>query len=246
MTARVKCTEVKGFVKGRRDLIEVEAFLPYKGQIKAVVFDIDGTLTDSIGQIVDCTKRTFDAYNLPYPQDEAIVGMIGKRLNEGIESILPPFIKDRFEEITQTYREIFQAHDEIKNAVLFPQVEELLASLKEQGYKIGYASGKSTVGVLRTLETTALGNFCDALCAGDEVPSKPNPLMMIEVARRLNLKPHEILGVGDAGMDIEMYHNASCVSCAVETGVWSGEAMEQLKPHLLVPKVSLIKNYLCA
>ena len=70
--------------------------------------------------------------------------------------------------------------------------------------------------------------------------------MMIEVARRLNLKPHEILGVGDAGMDIEMYHNASCVSCAVETGVWSGEAMEQLKPHLLVPNVSLIKNYLCA
>ena len=52
------------------------------------------------------------------------------------------------------------------------------------------------------------------------------------------------MGVGDAGMDIEMYHNAGSHSCAVESGVWSGDGFKVLKPEITVPDVShLIKLF---
>ena len=116
--------------------------------------------------------------------------------------------------------------------------------MENKNYKIGIASGKSTAGINRTLEETGLDVFVDAVCSGDEVPSKPDKAMMLTVAKRLYLEPHELLGVGDAGMDIEMYHNAGSHSCAVESGVWSGDGFKVLKPEITVPDVShLIKLF---
>ncbi len=241
---RKRCTEVEDFTKGRRDLFSPDAFSPYKGQVKAVVFDMDGTIIDSIGQIIDCTKRALLTCRIPIPDDLVIMGMIGKRLNEGIESILPDSFKPYSKEVTAVYRQIFSQNDEIRKPVLFPGIFAMLKTLHEKGYKIGFASGKSQRGVARTLEETDLTRLSSGYCSGDEAPSKPHPLMMQVVSWRLGVSPHEILGVGDTGMDIEMYHNASCISCAVQSGVWSGEALTELDPHLLLPDASYLKDLL--
>ncbi len=235
---------VENFTAGARDLNQDLSFAPFARQVKAVVFDLDGTLCDSVGQIVQCTRLTFKYLDLPQPEEDAIKAIIGKKLQEGLESLLPAEIKHRSAEVTAVYRDLFAEKPDIRETRLFPWVPELLSFLKSHGYKIGYASGRSRKGIERSLAESILGNFNDGFCAGDEVPSKPNPAMARIAAQRLGAQCHEILGVGDAGMDVQLFQNASCVSCGVQTGVWSGPALLRLKPNLLLPHAGLLPSYL--
>ena len=233
------------FVAGRRDLTVDLSFSPFKGGIKAVAFDLDGTLCDSIGQIVQCAQLSFKALKLPCPNELAIKGIIGKKLQEGLESLLPPDLVPAFgDKVTQVYRDTFAQLPEIRETRLFPWVPALLAHLKDRGLKIAFASGKSRRGIERSLNESILGDYCTVYCAGDEVPSKPDPAMARVVAQRLHLPCAAILGVGDAGMDVELFQNASCVSCGVQSGVWSGEALLQLKPNLLLPHAGALMDFL--
>lgn len=99
-------------------------------------------------------------------------------------------------------------------------------------------------GIKRTLDATFLGDYCDGICAGSEVPSKPNPLMMQTVCQRLNVNVNKVLGVGDSGLDIKMYQNANALSLGVQTGVWSGEALKELHPTFLLPAIGDLTRYL--
>lgn len=237
--------EQNSFVYGRRDLTCDLSFSPFKGALRAVAFDLDGTLCDSIGQIVQCARLSFAALKLPCPDELSIKGIIGKRLQEGLESLLPPNLaRERGDELTRVYREIFAELPEIRETRLFPWVPSLLAHLKDHGLKIAFASGKSRRGIERSLQESILGDYCCTFCAGDEVPSKPHPAMAQVVAQRLRLAPWMILGVGDAGMDVQMFQHASCVSCGVASGVWSSDALLTLRPNLLLPHAGWLCDFI--
>lgn len=232
------------YVKGRRDLYDVKNFESIRPRIKAIAFDIDGTITDSIGQIVACTHYTFDALNIPRVDDDIVKGMIGKKLQEGLISLLEPQYLHLSSKIADVYRQTFIEHTEIHETRIFDGIRELFEVLKSKNIKIAFASGKSTIGIKRNLTESFLGEYCDSFCAGDEVPSKPDPSMIHTLAQRLAIKENEILGVGDAAMDIQMFHNAGSFSCAVQSGVWSGEALQSVNPDLLVPHAKdLIKLF---
>ncbi|MGN0903008.1 MAG: HAD family hydrolase [Succinivibrio sp.] len=231
-------------IDGKRDLICLENLDSVMSRTKAVVFDLDGTLTDSISQILACTHHTFDYYGFEQPCDKAIMSTIGKELSDALRMLLPEDKKSIAEEFTKTYREIFKEHKEYWIDILFDGVEPLLKRLRELDLKIGYASGRSLAGVKRTLDGTFLGDYCDGICAGSEVPSKPDPAMMYSVCKRMNTLPESALGVGDSGLDIKMYKNSSSLSLAVQTGVWSGKALLELKPDLLISKIGDLTSYL--
>ena len=230
--------EAMSFSNGSRDLELLDNFKDIRSRIKAVAFDIDGTLTDSIDQIVACTHYTFDNLKIPRLDDETVKSMIGMELDEGLKKILPGDFRHLKDQITDVYKRTYSEHAEIHQFKTFEGVEELLSAIKQSGLKIGYASGKSSLAMERTLHNTVMGSYCDAYCAGDEVPSKPHTMMMEVLASRLGVRPEEILGIGDAGMDIEMYKNAGAFSCAVQSGVWSGEALLALGPDLMAKRAT--------
>lgn len=231
-------------IEGRRDLVFVDNLENLQKKVKAVVFDLDGTLTDSIGQIIECTGRTFDYYHLKKPDTKAIMSTIGLELSQALTSLLPEDKKHLGEQFTKDYREIFLSYRELQIDKIFEGTEELVKKIRERGLKIGYASGRSLAGIKRTLDATFLGDYCDAICGGSEVPSKPNPQMMNTVCQRLQVQNSQALGVGDSSLDILMYQNAGSMSVGVQTGVWSGDALLKLKPNLLLPKVGDLINYL--
>lgn len=229
--------------EGRRDLScgQVQEILP---KLEAVIFDLDGTLCDSISVIIACTRQTFEELSLPVPAKEQIMVQIGKKLPEALSALLPAEHKDLSAQALDTYLQLHHTHPEFKIDRLFPQLEPLFVKIKARGLKLGVASGRMSVGITHTLEHTCLGQYCDAWCAGDEVPSKPDPLMMQTVCRRLGVAPEHSLGVGDSGLDLEMYHNSKAYALGVQTGVWSGEALLTLSPQLLLPKASDLCSYL--
>ena len=230
-------------IEGRRDIVfdaEAKSILE---RIDAVVFDLDGTLTDSIGQILSCTHTTFEYLDLPQPDDKAIMSTIGLELGEALTSLLPEDKKHLGASVTKDYREIFKSRRDFQLDNLFSGIEPLMKKLRELNIKIGYASGRSMQGIERTMNATFLGNYCDGICAGSEVPSKPDPTMMHILCKRLNVKEQNVLGVGDSGLDIKMYQNAGCFSLGVQTGVWSGEALMRLKPNMLLKGIGDLTAY---
>ncbi|MCR5537072.1 MAG: HAD-IA family hydrolase [Succinivibrio sp.] len=228
---------------GRRDL-KSGSFLELRPKLEAVVFDLDGTLCDSIGVIINCTQLTFEVLGQRVPDASEVMVQIGKKLPDALYNLLPDDKKHLSELALKTYLDLHYTHQEFKIDKLFPKVGELLERLKAQKLKIGVASGRMRVGITHTLEHSCLGDYCEAFCAGDEVPSKPDPSMMYTLCERLGVSPSHCLGVGDSGLDLMMYANSGAFSFGVQTGVWSGEAMLELKPQLLLPKATDLLEYL--
>lgn len=232
--------------QGLRDLTAMDGFDSVLPRIKAVAFDLDGTLCDSIPQIISCTSLTFKSFGLDKPNDDAIRATIGLELEEALRRMLPDPMKSRAAEVTAEYRRIFITHPELQIDALFPGVVELMQALKSRGLKIGFISGRSKRGILRTVENTALKDFCDAVAAGDEAPSKPDPEVMYLWCERVGVRPSQVLGVGDSAMDIELCHNAGAYSLGVQSGVLSGEGMQGMKkpPRFMLPAVGMLRDYL--
>ncbi len=234
------------FVEGRRDLRRDQAIPSMLDSIEAVAFDLDGTLTDSIGNIIACTDYVFDHFGYRRPGPEEIMATIGMKLEDSLRTVLPEEHKSEYLEFTRNYREIYKDHPEFLIDNLFPGVVGVVAKLKERGLKIGYVSGRSTAGIERTVKGTGLRDMCDGIAAGSEAPSKPDPRMMLLLSERMGVDPSRVLGVGDAGMDIMMYHNAGSLALGVQTGVWSGDALLGLEPppEALLPKFTDLEDYL--
>lgn len=215
-------------------------------QVKLFAFDVDGTLTDSIEQIILCFTRTFEHANLPIPSPEAIKGTIGMSLALGIQSLLPDPSDERLAlEVTQLYRDTFSVSKDINVTKLFEGAEELLATLHAKGYQLAIASGKSKVGVDRFLDDVPnIKQYFSIVCTGDTCRTKPNPDMIELISAQSGISVNHIMGVGDALLDIQMFRNAKCHELGVLTGVCDYYALEDIDTEFILPKATDILSYL--
>ncbi len=215
-------------------------------QCQVVAFDVDGTLTDSIEQIILCFQRTFEHANLPIPEPDAIKGTIGMSLHLGIQSLLPdPNDEKLGAEVTQLYRDTFTVSKDIHGTKLFLGVEDLLYALKDKGYTLAIASGKSRVGVQRVFDDIpSFKDLFSIICTGDMTESKPSPAMMQLIAAKANAPMHKILGVGDALLDVQMFRNATCHELGVLSGVCDYYDLDDADCEFILPNVTDLKKYL--
>ena len=211
--------------------------------VQALAFDLDGTLCDSIGNIIACTNFTFDAHNYRRPDESSIIKTIGLRLEEGLRELLPDEHKQEYLEFTASYREIFSKHPEFMIDTLYPGVPELMQKLKKRGIKIGFVSGRCLKGIERTLANTVLGDYCDAVSAGDEAPSKPDPALMYLLSKRLQIDCKSMLGIGDALIDIYMYKSSGATALGVQSGVNTAEELQKASPDFLLPFAGDLNAY---
>lgn len=215
-------------------------------QCRLLAFDVDGTLTDSIQQIILCFQRTFEHANLPIPDEDAIKGTIGMSLHLGVQSLLPdPSDEKLGASVTQLYRDTFTVSKDIHGTRLFPQVLETLQALHDKGYILAIASGKSTVGVQRVFnDVPEFKELFSLVCTGDMSESKPSPAMMQYMSAKAGVPMEQILGVGDALLDIQMFRNAHCHELGVLSGVCDYYDFEDAKSEFILPKVTDLLHYL--
>ena len=213
--------------------------------LRLLVFDWDGTLMDSIGPIVACTRAALLELGVAQVDESLIRGAVGLGLRETIELVFPDVREEQIEEIRETYRRhwVTTFRDE---PILYHGVPEMLAELSECGYLLAVATGKSRRGLDHALEQTGLGRFFLSTRTVDEAPSKPHPGMLLGLYDELGASAGETLMIGDTTWDLEMAQNAGARSVAVLSGTQPREVLERAGPAACLGSVTEIRGWLAS
>ena len=167
---------------------------------KAVLFDFDGTLLDSIDVIADSWRYTVKHFTGRGITDEEIYLTMGEMLIDSMRWLMPEIDPEEALEFYRKYqREIFL--DEIK---LFDGTEEVLWALKEKGYKNAIVTSRLEGSTNKAINKFGLEDLFDAvLTANDTKIFKPNPEPIYMVLNMLDCKPDEAIFIGDTVHDID-------------------------------------------
>ncbi len=209
-------------------------------KIELIIFDWDGTLFDSVGQIVASLQYAAQQFQQPLT-DDAAKSIIGLGLPE-VMQILFPQVPHLQQDILECYADHYVANS--KGDAWFDGVAELLADLKQQGIKLAVATGKSRKGLDRVLTQTQSHDLFDITRAASETKSKPHPLMLEEILAEMQVSIDSAIMVGDTSYDLEMAQNLNMPRIGVSYGVHSIDTLQQYQPLAIVHNVQELHVYL--
>lgn len=208
--------------------------------VKLIIFDWDGTLFDSVGQIVESLKFAAKQFNQPLTDEDA-KSIIGLGLPE-VAQVLFPQVPDLHEAILQSYSAHYVEHS--KHDRWFDGVAEMLHDLKESGIHLAVATGKSRKGLDRVLGQTQSVSLFSATRAASETKSKPDPLMLAEILAETGFNADQAIMVGDTSYDLEMALNIRMPSVGVTYGVHLPEVLQQYHPLAVVDSIDELHQFL--
>ena len=191
----------------------------------AVLFDLDGTLIDSIGLLLASVRHAFEGFDGRAPTEEEWVAGIGTPLRKQLEAFCDS--AEQLEAVTLRYR-TFQraAHDRLTTA--FPGTLEVLGSLAAAGHPMGIVTSKSNEMMDRALELTGIAPYMASTIGSDSCSiHKPDPFPVRMALGELGYDAGEAVFVGDSPHDINSGNAAGVVSIAA---LWGPFSREQLQP----------------
>lgn len=209
--------------------------------IKAVLFDLDGTLLDTNELIYNSFDKTFkDKLGMELKREE-IVDFFGRPLGD-------PFKKHAKEEdvadLVAYYREYNEAiHDTMCFA--FDGVKELLTSLKDKKIKMGIVTSKRAELAIRGMKIAGIYDFMDIIITPESTElHKPNPDPALKACSELGIEPNEAIMVGDSHYDIYCGKSAGCKTCAVSYTFIGMDKLKESEPDYFIDKPIDILNLL--
>jgi phosphoglycolate phosphatase len=197
---------------------------------QCLVFDWDGTLSDSVRLIVEAMHRSVKSMGLEARADKELQHVIGLGLKEAMNHLYPELTEKIIDELVTQYRLNYR-HISEEMPELFPGVIDLLELLHQQGYLLAIATGKSRNGLSRSLSQTGIEQFIHASCCSDEALSKPHPLMLENLMKELKVSREGTLMIGDTEFDLQMANNAGVACVAVNYGAHSPDHLLKFNPQ---------------
>lgn len=182
--------------------------------VKAVIFDLDGTLLDTLPDLNACMNEMLKYYNFP------LISLAQTRLNVGhggkkfVEWSLPEDKKDMTDECYSYYKNIHVNWNNEKT-IMFEGEREFLKKLKENGIKCAIVTNKAQAATEKLCNTVLKDfNFDAVLGVTDKYPVKPNPESTLAVLKELGVSLSDAVFVGDGETDFQTAQNAGikCVS----------------------------------
>lgn len=209
-------------------------------QKQLVIFDWDGTLFNSVGQIVASLQFAAQQHKQPL-SDDAAKSIIGLGLPEVMQTLFPD-VPELHSAILDSYAEHYVAHSQ--DDQWFDGVGDMLHDLKQRGFKLAVATGKSRRGLDRVLAKTQSQDLFDITRAASETQSKPHPQMLQEILSYTGVAPEQAIMVGDSSYDLQMAQNIEMPRVGVSYGVHSVDVLQQYKPLMIADDVTALHHYL--
>lgn len=193
---------------------------------KAVIFDLDGTLIDSLDDITDSINAMLFEFGYDALDREKVRSIIGEGAKKLIADALPEKVSDEeFVERLETYNRIYNASGSPKTK-LFDGIEEVVTELKARGYKLAVLSNKPQHSTDKVNDKYLKGlGFNVVLGQSEKIKCKPDPSGILYLLKELGVKPEDAYLVGDGETDILTAINADIIGiCAL----WGNRTKAQL------------------
>lgn len=213
---------------------------------KVVIFDLDGTLLNTIADLAASTNHALAALQFPTHPVAAYPLMVGNGIDKLFERALPE--GSQTAENRWHLRELFEAHYEQHNTEAsspYPGIPELLQSLQQQQIQLAIASNKYQEATEK-LAAHFFPNirFTAVLGAREGVALKPDPAIVFEILQRAGVAQEEALFVGDSGVDMQTALHAGVAACGVTWGFRGRKELEAFQPDCIVDRAAEIEQLL--
>ena len=206
--------------------------MPYK----ACIFDLDGTLADTLKSIACFGNGTLNAFGYPSIDPEEYKLLVGNGADMLIRRMLARVGAGLSEGEIKNFRAEYDRRYESRPMHLvtaYPGLQGLFSKLKSNGVKLGVLSNKPD-NMTRAIVSKLYGDTPGAVHGQlPGVPAKPDPTAALAMARELGVSPGDVLYIGDSGVDMDTAKNAGMDSCGVLWGFRTeGELLEHGAKYL--------------
>ena len=210
-------------------------------KINCVIFDIDGTLTQTNELIFDSFNYIAEKYLDKIFTPSEITAMFGPPEEVAIERLVG---KENAESALNDFFYYYQKHHNEK-ARLYTGIVEILKFLKEKGIILGVFTGKGTKTTLITLENFEIKKYFDMIVTGSDVRNhKPSSEGIRKIINYFNLNPENVLMVGDSVADVKAAHEGGIKISAVLWDSYSREKVLNMDLDFVFQSVQDFKEFL--
>ena len=200
------------------------------------IFDIDGTVVDSRHIITDSMAMAFKKQGLSAPDYNATRQIVGLSLEVAIDRLAPKEV-DRagvlrlVEEYKTAYKYLRETYN---HAPLYEGIMDVILSLKDAGWDLGIATGKSRFGLTKIMDYYDLHKLFDCSYCADDGAGKPDPFMVeANLIAQARLPQHSVM-IGDTSFDMLMGKAAGVHTIGVDWGFHTREELLQCGTDLIV------------
>jgi len=196
--------------------------------IKAAIFDLDGTLVDSLADIGGAMNHALAYHGLPTHTLAAYREFVGEGVHRLAEKALSPAGLAHKDTVLDEYKRYY-ADNLFLRTRPYPGIEELLEGLTARGVALGVLSNKPDPSTRRLVEHF-FSRFPVRAAHGERpgVPKKPDPTAALEIARVMGVQPAECMFIGDTGIDMGTATAAGMVAVGV---LWGFRGEAELRAH---------------
>lgn len=214
---------------------------------KCAIFDLDGTLCDTINTIAYFGNKALTGKGFKAYETEKYKYMVGDGAKILVTRMLEnqnAYTKENFEAVFSYYNELYD-NDFLYLTKPFSKIPELLSFMKEKNMKVGAVSNKphfATVSVLENIFEKGL--LDDYVGKRDNVPLKPDPYSVNEMLEKWKISPNECIYIGDTGVDMKTGKNAGAFTIGVLWGFREKEELLENGADLIVESPDEIEKIL--
>jgi len=195
---------------------------------KGLIFDLDGTLLDTLRDLADAANASLDHFGFPVHSIDSYRYFVGEGLHTLVQRILPDSATENdVEMMMKKFAEIYAGNWNAHSAP-YPGIPDMLNSLSSAGLQLAVLSNKPHTFTKICVDTFL--SDCSFACVygkRDGIARKPDPVGALEIAEKMNLSVDDILYVGDTATDMQTGNNAGMRTIGVEWGFRERKELEQ-------------------